>query len=267
MIQYKDKLKDSRWLAKRQAILARDSFRCVICGSNNGLNVHHSAYIYGREPWEYDNKYLVTLCHECHAKLHGKYAVKQTYVDGMKIIFYRALLNDRNGLSANELIYYSFLVSKSIGLIGGVFDVDGNLNVDVLNEMVSDSPFQMMATYTIDEISKHTGISKSSVSICKRHLIDAGLIKDDMIKIPSDIVSCGYFPLLAIEKLSGELLIFYSFLRSVSANYGFIINMSKYNIATNYGWADKPLSIKQLIFRLKHLGMVSKRNKILMEVL
>ena len=53
MIQYKDKLKDSRWLAKRQAILARDSFRCVICGSNNGLNVHHSAYIYGREPWEY----------------------------------------------------------------------------------------------------------------------------------------------------------------------------------------------------------------------
>ena len=265
MIQYKDKLKDSRWLAKRQAILARDSFRCVICGSNNGLNVHHSAYIYGREPWEYDNKYLVTLCHECHAKLHGKNATKQTYRGG--IIFYRALLNDRNGLSANELIYYSFLVSKSIGLIGGVFDVDGNLNVDVLNEMVSDSPFQMMATYTIDEVSKYTGISKSSVSLCKRHLIDAGMIKGELIKISPDIINSGYFPLLSMDKLKGALLIFYSFLKSVSANYKYIINLSKYNIAVNYGWSDKNLSIRQLIFRLKSMGMISKRNKIILEVL
>ena len=265
MIQYKDKLKDSRWLAKRQAILARDSFRCVICGSNNGLNVHHSAYIYGREPWEYDNKYLVTLCHKCHAKLHGKKATKQTYRSG--IIFYRALLNDRRGLTANDLIYYSFLVSKSIAIIDGVFSVDGKLNVDVLNEMVSDSPFQMMATYTIDEVSKYTGISKSSVSLCKRHLIDAGMIKGELIKISPDIINSGYFPLLAMDKLKGELLIFYSFLKSVSANYKYIINLSKYNIAVNYGWSDKNLSIRQLIFRLKSMGMISKRNKIILEVL
>ena len=185
----------------------------------------------------------------------------------MKLIFYRALLNDRNGLSANELIYYSFLVSKSIGLIGGVFDVDGNLNVDVLNEMVSDSPFQMMATYTIDEVSKYTGISKSSVSLCKRHLIDAGMIKGELIKISPDIINSGYFPLLAMNKLKGELLIFYSFLKSVSANYKYIINLSKYNIAVNYGWSDKNLSIRQLIFRLKSMGMISKRNKIILEVL
>ena len=185
----------------------------------------------------------------------------------MKIIFYRALLNDRNGLSANELIYYSFLVSKSIGLIGGVFDVDGNLNVDVLNEMVSDSPFQMMATYTIDEVSKYKGISKSSVSLCKRHLIDACMIKGELIKISPDIINSGYFPLLAMDKLKGELLIFYSFLKSVSANYKYIINLSKYNIAVNYGWSDKNLSIRQLIFRLKSMGMISKRNKIILEVL
>lgn len=266
-MQYKDKLKDSRWLAKRQAILARDSFRCVICGSNNGLNVHHSAYIYGREPWEYDNKYLVTLCHECHAKLHGKYAVKQTYVDGMKIIFYRALLNDRRGLTANDLIYYSFLVSKSIAIIDGVFSVDGKLNVDVMNELIGNAPFQMMATFTIDEVSKNTGISKSAVSLCKKRLIDSGLIKGELIKITSDIVNGGYFPLLAMDKLKGEPLIFYSFLKSVSANYKYIINLSKYNIAVNYGWSDKNLSIRQLIFRLKSMGMISKRNKIILEVL
>ena len=265
MIQYKDKLKDSRWLAKRQAILARDSFRCVICGSNNGLNVHHSAYIYGREPWEYDNKYLVTLCHECHAKLHGKNATKQTYRGG--IIFYRALLNDRRGLTANDLIYYSFLVSKSIAIIDGVFSIDGKLNVDVMNELIGNAPFQMMATYTIDEVSKYTGISKSSVSLCKRHLIDAGMIKGELIKISPDIINSGYFPLLAMDKLKGELLIFYSFLKSVSANYKYIINLNKYNIAVNYGWTDKSLSVKQLVFRLKSMGLIAKRNKILMEVL
>lgn len=265
MIQYKDKLKDSRWLAKRQAILARDSFRCAICGSNNGLNVHHSAYIYGREPWEYDNKYLVTLCHECHAKLHGKNATKQTYRGG--IIFYRALLNDRRGLTANDLIYYSFLVSKSIAIIDGVFSVDGKLNVDVMNELIGNAPFQMMSTFTIDEVSKYTGISKSSVSLCKRHLIDAGMIKGELIKISPDIINSGYFPLLAMDKLKGELLIFYSFLKSVSANYKYIINLSKYNIAVNYGWSDKNLSIRQLIFRLKSIGMISKRNKIILEVL
>lgn len=265
MIQYKDKLKDSRWLAKRQAILARDSFRCVICGSNNGLNVHHSAYIYGREPWEYDNKYLVTLCHKCHAKLHGKNATKQTYRGG--IIFYRALLNDRRGLTANDLIYYSFLVSKSIAIIDGMFSVDGKLNVDVMNELISDVPFQMMATFTIDELSKNTGISKSAISLCKKRLIDVGLMKGDMIKITSDIVNGGYFPLLAMDRLKGELLIFYSFLKSVSANYKYIINLNKYNIAVNYGWTDKSLSIKQLVFRLRNMGLIAKRNKILMEVL
>ena len=265
MIQYKDKLKDSRWLAKRQAILARDSFRCAICGSNNGLNVHHSAYIYGREPWEYDNKYLVTLCHKCHAKLHGKNATKQTYRGG--IIFYRALLNDRRGLTANDLIYYSFLVSKSIAIIDGVFSVDGKLNVDVMNELIGNAPFQMMATFTIDEVSKNTGISKSAVSLCKKRLIDSGLIKGELIKITSDIVNGGYFPLLAMDKLKGELLIFYSFLKSVSANYKYIINLSKYNIAVNYGLVDKSLSIKQLVFRLKNMGLIAKRNKIMMEVL
>ena len=265
MIQYKDKLKDSRWLAKRQAILARDSFRCAICGSNNGLNVHHSAYIYGREPWEYDNKYLVTLCHECHAKLHGKNATKQTYRGG--IIFYRALLNDRRGLTANDLIYYSFLVSKSIAIIDGVFSVDGKLNVDVMNELISNAPFQFMATFTIDEVSKNTGISKSAVSLCKKRLIDAGLMKGELIKITSDIVNGGYFPLLAMGRLKGELLIFYSFLKSVSANYKYIINLNKYNIAVNYGWTDKSLSIKQLVFRLKNMGLIAKKNKILMEVL
>ena len=152
-------------------------------------------------------------------------------------------------------------------MIDVMFSVDGKLNVHVMNELIGNAPFQMMATFTIDEVSKNTGISKSAVSLCKKRLIDSGLIKGELIKITSDIVNGGYFPLLAMDKLKGELLIFYSFLKSVSANYKYIINLNKYNIAVNYGWTDKSLSVKQLVFRLKSMGLIAKRNKILMEVL
>lgn len=35
-----------------------------------GLNIHHTYYIEGRKPWEYDNEALVTLCEDCHKKRH-----------------------------------------------------------------------------------------------------------------------------------------------------------------------------------------------------
>lgn len=35
-----------------------------------GLNIHHKYYVNGLKPWEYDNDALVTLCEECHKKIH-----------------------------------------------------------------------------------------------------------------------------------------------------------------------------------------------------
>lgn len=34
------------------------------------LNVHHKHYIIGHKAWEYDDEDLVTLCNECHTKVH-----------------------------------------------------------------------------------------------------------------------------------------------------------------------------------------------------
>ena len=36
------------------------------------LNVHHICYRIGKEPWEYENNELVTLCSECHKKIHSE---------------------------------------------------------------------------------------------------------------------------------------------------------------------------------------------------
>jgi 5-methylcytosine-specific restriction endonuclease McrA len=35
-----------------------------------GLHVHHKFYIRGKNPWEYENSALSTLCWHCHEKLH-----------------------------------------------------------------------------------------------------------------------------------------------------------------------------------------------------
>jgi 5-methylcytosine-specific restriction endonuclease McrA len=67
---YEDKLLDSRWLKKSKSIKQRDCYRCTKCRSRDRLEVHHKVYVSGRQPWEYDDRYLVTLCNKCHAKVH-----------------------------------------------------------------------------------------------------------------------------------------------------------------------------------------------------
>lgn len=73
-MNYKDKLKDPRWISRRREILIRDHYECQLCGSKgkegNELHVHHLQYIVGKEPWDYKNMCLVTLCDRCHNEVH-----------------------------------------------------------------------------------------------------------------------------------------------------------------------------------------------------
>lgn len=66
MGRYSDLLKDPRWQKKRLDIMNRDSFSCQRCFSTDKtLHVHHIKYI--GKPWECPDKYLITLCEQCHA--------------------------------------------------------------------------------------------------------------------------------------------------------------------------------------------------------
>lgn len=69
--QYHLELKDKRWKDVSIKILKRDGFKCLLCGSKHRLNVHHSRYIDGKKAWEYPKDLLVTLCEECHKKVHA----------------------------------------------------------------------------------------------------------------------------------------------------------------------------------------------------
>lgn len=70
---YSEKLKDPRWQRKRLEIMERDDFSCKICmDCESTLNVHHSYYGKGLDPWDYDSEYLMTLCEECHKDVEQK---------------------------------------------------------------------------------------------------------------------------------------------------------------------------------------------------
>lgn len=64
---YRQRLRDPRWQRKRLEILQRDGWRCRHCGATTReLQVHHVRYVRGKQPWEYPESALVTLCRDCH---------------------------------------------------------------------------------------------------------------------------------------------------------------------------------------------------------
>jgi 5-methylcytosine-specific restriction endonuclease McrA len=68
---YYDKLLKSEWTIKKNKILKRDEYKCTCCGSGENLVVHHTFYFGDyRNPWEYPNKSLITLCETCHHDYH-----------------------------------------------------------------------------------------------------------------------------------------------------------------------------------------------------
>jgi len=78
---YTEQLSDLRWKTLRERIASRDGRACVQCRGGGELHVHHSHYRAGREPWEYRDSDLFTLCKKCHDKVHDLPVVKATPVE------------------------------------------------------------------------------------------------------------------------------------------------------------------------------------------
>jgi hypothetical protein len=66
-VKYTELLRSPHWQRKRLEAMQRDDFRCRFCGDKEStLNVHHVLYLPGRNPWDYDDEHLVTVCEKCH---------------------------------------------------------------------------------------------------------------------------------------------------------------------------------------------------------
>lgn len=65
--EYSKKLRDPKWQKKRLEIMQRDKFTCQMCTNTQAtLNVHHTYYVSGHDPWDYPGASLITLCESCH---------------------------------------------------------------------------------------------------------------------------------------------------------------------------------------------------------
>lgn len=82
---YNDLLNTDEWKKKRLEILNRDNHKCCYCGKTDGiLQVHHKYYYKYPDgtrpkPWEYPNDALITLCDDCHRRVHKNKKIKSYY--------------------------------------------------------------------------------------------------------------------------------------------------------------------------------------------
>ena len=69
MSEYEKKLVSPHWQRRRLEIMQKNDFKCHFCGNaDEQLDIHHLIYLRGRDPWEYDDPYLIAICHSCHAE-------------------------------------------------------------------------------------------------------------------------------------------------------------------------------------------------------
>lgn len=110
-VKYAEKLKDPRWQRRRLEIFTRDGWICRRCkNGEDPLVVHHLCYFPKTEPWEYDGKYLLTLCESCHEL--NDFKTLGSLVD--QIILNAFLLSRRRGLE--EVLENDYSPEKSIEL-------------------------------------------------------------------------------------------------------------------------------------------------------
>lgn len=83
---YGASLLDERWKIKRREIIQRDNHQCLNCKSSENLQVHHRQYHFQikfrkyKDPWDYPNVLLITLCKACHQRGHQLYKVPSIVV-------------------------------------------------------------------------------------------------------------------------------------------------------------------------------------------
>jgi hypothetical protein len=123
---YAEKLKDPRWQKKRLEILERDDFTCQICNDNKTeLHVHHLYYVNDREPWDYKNESLVSLCKNCHKYEDDNKKAKDKFIKMLQ----------RKGLFSNDFDELTTSINK--------FDNEKFINLIILIKNMNPSDMNL----------------------------------------------------------------------------------------------------------------------------
>jgi hypothetical protein len=117
MSVYSEKLKDPRWQKKRLEIFERDLWRCSKCyDSLSTLVVHHRIYLLGKEPWDYPDELLITLCENCHEEERVNIELAESgLIESVKRIFLSEDMHSlKLGFTRMKLQHEPAVVSSAI---------------------------------------------------------------------------------------------------------------------------------------------------------
>lgn len=176
----------------------------------------------------------------------------------MKVVFYRALLDRAKNITPSEKILYSFLVAKSIARLDCIFVVDGvAIDFDMLYSYIEDNANRIdICDLNHSKIARELHQTRKTIIDGLRHLKELGYIGDNWIFLDKRIVQGGYFELKHHDLLKGELLIFYSFLLSMSEKYDHCIDTYKAKIGEYIG--KEKVAITKLLNRLYKAGLAER---------
>lgn len=175
----------------------------------------------------------------------------------MKLVFYKTLLTRGRNITPTERIVYSFLVSKSITYFSDLFDSDGScLDVDELYYAVEEEHWLSLFSISNSRIASELNISRRSVIRCLQSLKDNRYIIDDRIFVNKELLEQGYFELHSSDVMTGELLIFYSYIKDKSQLYDGCIDTYKEILAEQLNTTKT--AITKLLNRLYTLGKAKR---------
>lgn len=130
---YRIFLTNDEWKQTRQRILKRDNYCCKNCGKRHNLDAHHLLYI-GNKPWNTPDRFLVTLCRDCHEKVHSG----KLKIDKDRIVF------------GDNLMKRCFIIKL-------LWNNDLCLNIDLLRQKFSET-FENENIYIYVKVLKEQGL-------------------------------------------------------------------------------------------------------------
>lgn len=165
--EFLDSYGSTRWQEKKNKILTRDNYTCAICGKHGNehtlMHVHHLTYKNCKDgkAWNCPDEDLVTLCEDCHEKVHSGFPFK----DKTRNLYYYSNLS-----SFSNVPNLSDLASTEVIAFIGCKNQEGKF-INGCNILISDA---------FCENHEHMGYTFAS-----------GLLRYDMTWVDGD--SYGYF--------------------------------------------------------------------------
>lgn len=175
----------------------------------------------------------------------------------MKIVFYKTLLKRAKDLTPTEKIIYSFLVSKSITLIPDFFNSDGTcLNIDEVYDYADDTHWIDLFSISIRKMANELNITQPTVINGMKKLRKLNYINGEYIFVSKELLINGYFELHRLDILSGQVLIFYSYIKHKAEMFGNSIDTFRSKLAETLG--IKIYSINQYLAKLYKLNLIKR---------